>query len=454
MYNKLFNLLYSDRITEDVKLLILEKIDLNLSESNEEVSPYVEYINTLIKTDISSEALEEVLDMTFSGLSEEEIDAITEEFIKASVEAYISEASAPIGLVGVRKEAARREATAMNKPKAERPIGLAGIRKAATQAEAPKPAPKNNEFKGPSAMDRLKSAATKVKNFASKATSKVKEVAGKAKDWAAKNLKPKTHAEKLQQQKDDRVKKAVEMGTGSKDEPEAKQLKMDFNKPADNTPAPEKKDENKRTVTLSRGKNRRLALQKLKDKVGGKQAEEVSAPPENKNTEVTSPTAVDSEKPASNKKRGGSTRKTTVAKLRDSAKNAATGENKKTNGGKKSTSGGKKKTNSGKKKTNEALADIICLLADTNISEATLEFIINAINEGKIFNEQNRVKVVEKKKSAYENALNKLDQAVEKEARTHTNQVTPSMVNKVEHAGLSYETAKANTEHKYGHKID
>ena len=62
--------------------------------------------------------------------------------------------------------------------------------------------------------------------------------------------------------------------------------------------------------------------------------------------------------------------------------------------------------------------------------------------------------MVEKKKSAYENALNKLDQAVEKEARTHTNQVTPSMVNKVEHAGLSYETAKANTEHKYGHKID
>ena len=454
MYNKLFDVLYSDRLTEDVKLLVLEKLDLDLNEGADELSPYVSYINTLINTNITSEALEEVLDMTFSGLSEEEIDKITEEFIRASVEAYIAEAAAPIGLVGVRKEAARREAAAVNKPKADRPIGLAGVRKAAAQAEDPKPAPKNNEFKGPSAMDRLKSAATKVKNFASKATSKVKEVAGKAKeaagkakDWATKNLKPKTHVEKLQQQKDDRVKKAVEMGTGSKDEPETKQLKMDFNASADNTPAPEKKDENKRTVTLSRGKNRRLAIQKLKDKVEGKQAEEVSTPPENKNTEATSSTAVDSGKPANNKKRGRSTRKTTIAKLRDSAKNAATG-------GKKNTNGGKKNTSGGKKKANEALAEVICLLADTNISESILEFVIDTVNEGKVFNEQNRVKVVEKKKGAYEEALKKLDQAVEKGARTHTDQVTPAMVDRAEHAGLSYETAKANTEHKYGHKID
>ena len=425
MYNKLFDVLYSDRLTEDVKLLVLEKLDLDLNEGADELSPYVSYINTLINTNITSEALEEVLDMTFSGLSEEEIDKITEEFIRASVEAYIAEAAAPIGLVGVRKEAARREAAAVNKPKADRPIGLAGVRKAAAQAEAPKAAPKNNEFKGPSAMDRLKSAVGKVKKFASNVASKAKEAAGKAGDWAKKTFadnKP-TGLSKLQSEKEARIAEAVKMGTGP-----------------DTTPKKEVETKAPKPKASSKPKEEKVKQTKLNFE---------------QPVETTAETPKEAPKPKTPRKRATGTKKSTTGKLNASAKKVAKDEqtDTKPETPSKNKPKGKRKPKT-PKSTNEALAEVICLLADTNISESILEFVIDTVNEGKVFNEQNRVKVVEKKKGAYEEALKKLDQAVEKGARTHTDQVTPAMVDKVSHAGLSYETAKTNTEHKYGHKID
>lgn len=178
----LFEMLYSYTIAEDVKSSIVERVKDRIGdELNEDLnngSHYVAFINTLLESDISDMALDETLDLAFSGLSEEAIDEITEEFKKAAVIRAINEWDPA-------------------------PVGLTGVRRAAEKASEPK---------APSAMDRLKSAVGKVKGWAKTGAEKVKAGFEKAKSA----INQPTGLDKLKQMRADMVKHAVEMGTSPK----------------------------------------------------------------------------------------------------------------------------------------------------------------------------------------------------------------------------------------------
>ena len=212
MYNKLFDVLYSTEISEGVKVLIAENYPTQLNEGISEDSCYVEFLKTMIDTNLSEAALEEVIDETFGDWSEEQVEALTEEFIHSVVNQYLNEGifdARPIGLTGVRKaaekEQARREAKSQ-------PIGLKGVeRQQAAKAQLSK------EPKGPSFGD-------KVKKTGSAALGKLKSAVGKVRDWAKKmanNDKP-VGLSKLKAEQTARVNNAVNMGlVKNSEEPKA-----------------------------------------------------------------------------------------------------------------------------------------------------------------------------------------------------------------------------------------
>ena len=203
-YNILFETLYSYTITEDVKSSIVERvkdrIGDELNEGLNNGSHYVAFINTLLESDISDIALDETLDLAFSGLSEEVIGKITEEFKKVAVIRAINEWDpAPVGLTGVRRAAK-----------------------------------KTSEPKAPSAMDRLKSAVGKVKGWAKAGVEKAKSA-----------INQPTGLDKLKQMRAGMVKHAVEMGTG----PKVEQPKAEAKPEAPKQEAPKAKATRKAKTT-------------------------------------------------------------------------------------------------------------------------------------------------------------------------------------------------------------
>lgn len=433
-YNKLFDVAYSDTLPEAVKASIfenvLESIGAELNESLQtEDSYYVSFLNTLINSTITEACLSDIIETTFNSLSEAEIENLTEEFIKASVVSYISEAGfgtpRPIGLTGLRKELDRRE------------------------GKAPQP-----QATKPSAMDRLKSAVGKVKSW----VDKVRDI-----------NRPSTMAgiNKLQAQKDARVKKAVEMGTGPKatEAPKAevkqappkapKQSKASkpaapkLDKAAKAT-APKASKINKATEesakvkTPAKAKKATTAVkpdsEQLKLDVEQPKAEvkKTKAGAKGKTTKKVEPKV---EQPVAAKNSKKTTKKTSTKKADVVANNVAKAvepEKEKV----------KVKRGRKPKNTNEALADFICLLSNTNISESAVEEIVEMIS-----NKKAAKKAVDKEYKEFTKAADALNKAEEVSAKTNVPlnpELRDKLIKRAEKKGERYEHFKALADKKFG----
>ena len=202
-YNKMFDLLFSESITEDVKASVIEKVRGSINEGVEEISPCTAFLSTLVyESNISEESLNDIIDIIVGGMSEEEIEKIAEEFERAAVTVVLEWGPAPVGLTGVRK--------------------------AAEQKQPPQP----------TAKDRLKSAVGKVKAWAGNVASKVKSAVNQP-----------TGFDKMKQARAERIQKAVEMGTGPKAEKTQEALKP---APVKEEPKEEVKEEPKKEEPVSK----------------------------------------------------------------------------------------------------------------------------------------------------------------------------------------------------------
>ena len=452
-YNKLFDVAYSNTLSEDVKSLIysnvLESIGEELNESlqiQQEDSCYVTLLNTLVNSTITEESLYNIIDMSFSGLSEEQIEEITEEFIrKAAIERLNEAAPAPIGLTGVAKENKKQQEAKTAKGN---PIGLTGINRANTQASQSQPnqAPK---AKGPSVMDRLKSAV------------------GKVKSWVDKHKQP-SGLDKLKATRDEKTRSAAEWGTSPSTKAEPKKTEV-----TPDTPAPakgkleiqvrrkpsgvedyiggkinsvkaaraEKKHETNKSVqkVLSAQKQAEEDIKKneeaLRDAEKDRKYEEMQA-----------------KKKASYASRAEKRKQTLEAKKKASSSDlnqaaSTVAQNTQPEEQKELVHvrprGGRKPKNA-----NEALADFVLTLADTNISESALEEIVEMISNAKAAK-----KAVARDKEDYNNALKALDHAERNAILTKVpvnKEETSKLAQDAEAKGERYEKFKALAQKKYG----
>ena len=158
-YTELFNLLYSTRISESLKDTIINKLEYTpiteeVNECSSEVEACIQLIDTLAESSISEEVMFSVLDETFSFMNEEFIDEVFGEYIKRKADEYMKKraynkaASNVIGLGDTFK-------------KAEEAGDAYDKAKEATKAAKVSSNPKSNG----GALDKLKNAADKVKNF-------------------------------------------------------------------------------------------------------------------------------------------------------------------------------------------------------------------------------------------------------------------------------------------------
>ncbi len=97
-YNKLFNVLYSDTIPMTVKESIVENVKEQINEdvSEAEENPYINILNNLVYSEMSESTTNELIDKIFGNLSENEIEAITNKFIKESCVRVVSSGEIPI----------------------------------------------------------------------------------------------------------------------------------------------------------------------------------------------------------------------------------------------------------------------------------------------------------------------------------------------------------------------
>ena len=427
-YNILFETLYSYTITEDVKSSIVERvkdrIGDELNESLNNGSHYVAFINTLLESDISDEALDETLELAFGGLSEEVIDEITEEFKRVAAIKVINEWDpAPVGLAGVRREAAKQQEKASQ----------------------------------PKAMDRLKSAVGKVKGWAKAGAEKVKAGVEKAKSA----MNQPTGLDKLKQMRSEMVKHAVKMGTGPKVEkfeapksvvkPEAP--KVEQPKAKAKTAAPKTSDVAKAVKAAEEPKNK-VEKEPAKVKTPAK-VKKATAAVEPKSKQLK----LDVEKPkveAKKTKAGAkgktvktvepeppkveaskNTRKAKTTSLKKAAKKViADAEQPKE----------KVPIKRGRKK---ALQEALELIKSTSISESSLMEIVEMIS-----NKKAAKKAVEREYNRFTKAVDSLNDVEVMKARTGISPVTSEqheqMVKKAEEAGNKYEQVKASSERKFG----
>lgn len=160
-YQTLFDLCYSTRISESIKRKTLEMAQVPLNEDIEiphDLVACLEFLDTMTYSNLSKETVDELIDRAFEGLSEEYIEEIYEAYVKLKVYAYINE-DTPIGLVGVRKENERREA-AQRKAEARKQAFRDAIGKFKSGAQKV----------GQTAVDKVKGAVGKVKDWYNKAT--------------------------------------------------------------------------------------------------------------------------------------------------------------------------------------------------------------------------------------------------------------------------------------------
>lgn len=434
-YNKLFDVAYSNTLPEEVKASILdnvlEGIGAELNESlQEEDSHYVVLINTLVNSTISEASLNDTLDMIFSNLSEEVINEVSDAYInraaknalkqrRATVKKQQDYGNRPIGLKGVE-----RQAKEIGRAKhAEQMTTFKQPNKPAQQAKPQAPSqPK------PSAMDRLKSAVGKVKSWVDKVHNG--------------NNKP-TGLSQLRQEKEERIKKAVEMGTGPKVE------KKEASKAAETTTTEAPKTEKKTTAKKSsKGEQLKLGVEvpKAKKKTtttakkiaqAQKEAEKVEQPKEEVATTAKTPkkstTATKKKTTTTTKKNLDATTKKVAAKVTTDKKKATTRTAKK----------------AVKKSSNEALAEFICLMADTDVSESTMGEVVEMLSNAKLAKQ-----AVERDYKEFSKAADALNKVEETKALTGASPVTTEqhkkMIENAAKKGERYERFKALADKKFG----
>lgn len=420
----LFETLYSYTIIEDVKSSIVERVkdrigdELNESLSNG--SHYVAFINTLLESNISDEALDETLELAFGGLSEEAIDEITEEFKRVAAIKVINEWDpAPVGLAGVRREAAKQQEKASQ----------------------------------PKAMDRLKSAVGKVKGWAKAGAEKVKAGVEKAKS----TINQPTGIDKLKQMRADMVKHAVEMGTGPKvEKTEAPKPVVKSEAPKANvkTAAPKTSDVAKAVKAAEEPKNK---VEKEPDKVKTPaKAKKATAAVEPKSKQLK----LDVEKPKveAKKTKAGAKGKTTKTDEPEPPKVEASKNTRKAkttslkNAAKKVIADAEQPKEKvlvkkgGKKK---ALEEALELIKSTSISESSLMEIVEMIS-----NKKAAKKAVEREYGKFKKAVDSLNDVELIKAKTGVSPVSDEqheqMLKKAEELGDKYEQVKASSERKFG----
>lgn len=185
-YDKLFDVAYSITIPESVKDSIYDKIlESNGEELNEsliyEDSRCVDLLESLAFSNMSYETINDIIDRTFEGLSEEYINEVSNAFIHRTAKNYLE------------KRKAERDPQA-----GPAPVGLKSLQR---EAKIQRAQDLVNKTK-PSAMDKLKGAV------------------GKVKSWFDHSKEPVTLTgiNKLKAERDKDIKASAEMGTAPKTE--------------------------------------------------------------------------------------------------------------------------------------------------------------------------------------------------------------------------------------------
>ena len=173
-YIALFNLLYSTEISEATKDEIVNKINTSISESYEVkplVETYLELLDTLVFSTASESLIYNIIDETFSQLSEEAINEVSNEWVKRKVEdsmkarrsaadaANKSVKSGVIGLSQLNRQAKTNAELAKGETKASRIMDKAAVRSGKT------PTPSATDTSNTGVLGKLKSAVGKVKSW-------------------------------------------------------------------------------------------------------------------------------------------------------------------------------------------------------------------------------------------------------------------------------------------------
>lgn len=403
-YNKLFDVAYSCTLSEAVKDSIIDNIlesaGEELSESlQSEDSCYVALLNTLVNSTISEEGMHDVIDMSFAHLSEEAINEVTDEWKKNKATEYVKRRQDQLsGMVKPQKSMLGTDKS---------PVGLAGLKRNKLESDVArgKDFIKANEPKEvkPTAMDRLKSAVGKVKSWAEKFKANDKPVG----------------LSNLRAEKEDRIKRAAEWGTSPK--PVEAPKAQEQSKPVEAPKAKVKKTEEKSKVA------------KVEVKA------EAPKPKTSKPKTAKKSTKVESEKikPVAKK----SKKKTTTSKLNQASSKIAKAVQPEKE--KVTVKRGRKPVNA-----NEAWAELICLLADTNISESALEEIV----EMKA-NKKAAKKAVERDYKEFTKAADNLQRAERNAALTGVpvdNEMMDELSKDAQKKGERYERFKSLAQKKYG----
>lgn len=419
-YNKVFDVAYSNTLPEEVKASILdnvlEGIGAELNESlQEEDSHYVVLIDTLVNSTISEASLNDILDMIFSNLSEEVINEVSD--------AYINRAA--------KNALKQRQATVKKQQDyGNRPIGLKGVERQAKEIDRAKHAEQMTTFKQPNkpAQQAKPQASSQPKPSA---IDKLKSAVGKVKSWVDKarngNNKP-VGLSQLRQEKEERIKKAVEMGTGPKVE------KKEAPKAAETTTTEAPKAEKKTAAKKATAKKTTTAK---KIAQAQKEAEKVEQPKEEAVTTAKTPkkatTATKKKTTTTTKKNLDATTKKVAAKVTTDKKKATTKTAKK----------------AVKKSANEALAEFIFLMADTDVSESTMGEVVEMLSNAKLAKQ-----AVERDYKEFSKAADALNKVEETKALTGASPVTPEqhkkMIENAAKKGERYERFKALADKKFG----
>ena len=389
-YNRLFDLLFSEVITEDVKLSVVEKVRGNINEGVAESSPLTVLLSTLVyEEEVTEGALNDIIDIVFEGMSEDEIERVLEEFKRDTVIAIMEWDPAPVGLKGVEREAAKQ-----NQPKA---------------------------------IDRLKSAVGKVKNWAGNVAQKAAAGIKAGVEKAKQAVNQPTGLDKLKQVRSEMIDHAVKMGTGTKPASDKSIEK----------PEPPKAEAPKTEPTAAKAS-------KAKKTAAPKAAKKVAPQPEPEapKAEVNQPkvSKVASGKQAAKKVAA----KKSLVKNAKSAVAQAVAAAEEPKKEVVPVKRGRKKVSA-----NEALKEALKLIESTSISESSLMEITEMIS-----NKRAAKKAVEREYKKFEKAMNSLNKAEEVKAKTGVSPVSPEqhdqMVKQAEELGNKYERVKASAERKFG----
>ena len=423
-YNKVFDVAYSYTLSEDVKISVLnqvlDKVGEELNESlNEPSSHCVEFINRIMNTSLSEEVIGSLLDYTFGELSEEEIDEITEEF----------------------KEYYAKQALATIHEWDPAPVGLKGVERAnkAQQDKANKP----------SAMDRLKGAVNKVKAW--------------AKDKRPVGL---SGVDGLKKQRDERIKTAVEMGTGPKAEtkttqaaqpsqpkPKRASTKLTDAEKAEMEATGDKKFEEMKAREAEANKRRQesrkatLNAKKEAAKTPEQREAERDAEVEKRFAEMKAREAEankrrqESRKATMERKKAEAENKQNVSNasnaVSDAIKNAENPEQNKETVPVRGRRG---------RRANEALDEFYSLLEKTNISEKALAGV-----KGLLINKDLAQKALNKEYNTFMADMKPVDQAVNIEGHTGIkNSKLSDYIKKAQKSGNNYERLLAFAKKRYG----